>query len=211
MKIRKDSHGFAVVEILLILVIIGAIGAVGWYIKSKQTQTSTVEEATVSSTPELNISPSIYTDWKTYNGASTIKASFKYPADWTYSTEDEAINGISLYSPNFKSEQGFKLISSGSSLSVSIQDNITDFNGHTQTLDEAALGQEPLTEVNHIMVNGVDVAQLENNGMENQSKTHVAIFIKESKVYVIKQSYPLNTDNPYPNLVEGILATFTFK
>jgi hypothetical protein len=79
-KIHKDSKGFTVVELLLVIIIIILVGFVGWYVyhtDHKSTTTNTASNVSSSSNP--------YAGWKTYT-ATLESFSFKYPSDWTIDT-----------------------------------------------------------------------------------------------------------------------------
>ena len=96
-KLNKDSKGFGVVELLIIIVIIVALGLMGWYvyknhkttpytaIASKTTTTTKSPITTNSSSPtKITTITNPYAGWKTYR--ATDGTSFQYPTNWILST-----------------------------------------------------------------------------------------------------------------------------
>lgn len=89
MSLKKNSYGFSVVEALLIFVVLGLIGGVGFYVY-RQTQdspgalksdTGVSEDGGAESSSSTAEEPAIPEGWVVYND-STNKLSFYHPAEW---------------------------------------------------------------------------------------------------------------------------------
>ena len=128
---KKNQKGFSLIEGLLILVIVGLLGGVGWYVwqsseKTKQSleNVSTVDLKTpVSSTKEdsTKVNKKEYKDDK-----RTFK--FTYPFDWTLKVEDapaDSYDGqqkrrtVIIKSPDYASTQSvIEEVNKGSVITV---------------------------------------------------------------------------------------------
>ncbi len=87
-KIRKNEEGFSVVEVVLVLVIVGLIGVVGWFVYNNHNKKTTPSVSTntttkSSTTPAKTTTPDPYSGWKTYTSSNSLGLGFKYPASWT--------------------------------------------------------------------------------------------------------------------------------
>ena len=84
---KKNEKGFSVVEILIIVVIVGLLGAVGWLVydrqKSKTDNSSTTPQTSQqkTTTTAKTATPDPYSGWATCSD-QIIGASVKYPSDW---------------------------------------------------------------------------------------------------------------------------------
>ncbi len=105
---KFNQKGFSVVEVLIVILVLGLLAGLGWYIKDKHADkktTSPTNTATPATTPQAAKDP--YEGWKTYtddpNGIS-----FKYPADWKAETggygESKKLVPYKLSSPDNKEE-----------------------------------------------------------------------------------------------------------
>jgi len=104
---KRTQKGFSIVETLLLLLIVGLIGSVGWYVfnssrKTNKINDSTASENTVSAQDQFPVvtikDPVSYTD-----SSSTI--SFNHPADWTVKEYYQDLGGyesrtLSVIPPN---------------------------------------------------------------------------------------------------------------
>ena len=96
-KLKRNESGFGAVETILAVVILCAIGAIGWYVHKSLTGTNnTYNSATKTSSnsspkfskikttkkPDAPANP--YAGWKSYSNA-TYGISYRYPAVWTTS------------------------------------------------------------------------------------------------------------------------------
>lgn len=90
---KLNTKGFGAVEAVLIFVIVGMIGFVGWYVlHSKSTQTSSSTQTTNTTTTEAN---NPYADWQTYKDNYVT---FKYPKDWTAKKQYDFADPYGAYS-----------------------------------------------------------------------------------------------------------------
>lgn len=88
MKVKnQDQCGFSIVEVLVVLVVAGAVGFAGWYVYHSQTDKNGVAKNSSSSSNQTDTSKQtslpedLYAGWKTYESADK-KLTFKYPSDW---------------------------------------------------------------------------------------------------------------------------------
>jgi type II secretory pathway pseudopilin PulG len=88
---NKNQKGFSAVEALLLLVIVGMLGGVGWYVwhaqkQADKTYSQTANSSAVSSKKVSNkTSPAAtdpYAGWKNFT-TQNVKVGFEYPASWT--------------------------------------------------------------------------------------------------------------------------------
>ncbi|MEI6751410.1 MAG: PsbP-related protein [Candidatus Saccharibacteria bacterium] len=221
MKIKNNQDGIAHIAAILAVVVVVAIGAVGWKVwdnKNKKktnivlnNNTKVIDNSVNSTTKDVDTIDK-YSAWKTYNAKFKTRLngeadfSFKYPPDWVM-FESQPTNGVYINSPDFKSEVGFKNISVGSLLTVSADINDKNIYGHIPTLDEKANIYMGVTDKKTKKVNGIQVLQFKTSGGENHSGNYVTLIINDDKIYTISQNYKLDAENPYPDLINGVLAT----
>lgn len=98
-KMKRNEKGFGIVELLVIIVVIGLIGAVGWLVydrqKSKQnnaetTQQSSGDQIVAKNDTKQEVDTLINPGWKRYT-SERLKISFEYPSDW-YVKEQKSEN-----------------------------------------------------------------------------------------------------------------------
>lgn len=88
---KTNQKGFSVIEGLLILVIVGLIGGIGWYVWQSNKSTGKNQSASNSSNssgaqqkkeaPAQQEQADPYAGWKTYCDSMT-NGCFRYPSDW---------------------------------------------------------------------------------------------------------------------------------
>ncbi len=98
--IKLNSKGFSPVHILLLVVIVGMIGGVGYYVYSSQKKTNqTPDNAAKPQPDEKEETPGIYTHQQ-------LKYKVAIPEGWTYKLEDLGSNNsykvLSVQSPDYK-------------------------------------------------------------------------------------------------------------
>jgi hypothetical protein len=85
MKLYKNSHGFGVIAILILITVAGVIGGAGWYIFNKNQSDNSDEPVShtqiSSDNPEETEGDDEYSNWKSYTFEGS-KVSFKYPPGW---------------------------------------------------------------------------------------------------------------------------------
>lgn len=91
------QKGFSALEGLLILVVIGIIGGVGYFVfqardQSNQTAKNTSASQTSQTSPLETTTNDTYAGWTTYT-SRVEKMTFKYPDDWA-ATKNENDNGV---------------------------------------------------------------------------------------------------------------------
>lgn len=108
-KISKYQSGFSAVDGLLLLVIIGVIGFIGWYVYHAQqnanknyTQTSRGNPI-FKKTTKKKVTTAPYAGWTTYNSKDG-KISLKYPKTWVTAAHPELCGeGVLLLGANSSS------------------------------------------------------------------------------------------------------------
>lgn len=88
---HKDSRGFSVVGVLLILVVIGILGFTGWFVYRSQSAAtedySSQAKTSQPTKPEAVSSADPYADWKTYTNQEA-GLTFRFPASWKDNVAD---------------------------------------------------------------------------------------------------------------------------
>lgn len=125
-KIKNNNDGFSAVEVVLVLVIVGLIGVVGWIVykshhkatTSSVTTTSSTKPAATQKATTAPVDP--YAGWQNY---SDSHMSFKYPTSWqTGAGADKyAAISVSTTSPGFASTAFTTADNPGSPVTLSLQ------------------------------------------------------------------------------------------
>lgn len=94
---NKNQKGFGIVETLLILILVGLLGGVGWYVydsNKKADDSLTNASNSTDAYPGAKKNPAasdVYKGWKTYDKNGTY---FRYPADWSVNYDSENPTGV---------------------------------------------------------------------------------------------------------------------
>ncbi len=79
---KIDEKGFSVAELLIMVLVVGLIGAVGWLVYDRQ-KSKTADKTSTNTTSQANNKTEEivdkYANWSTYKDDYV---SFKYPKDW---------------------------------------------------------------------------------------------------------------------------------
>lgn len=158
---NKNQKGFSVVEVLVVVIIVGLIGAVGWlvYDRQKEPQDAAQNNQSTAQTPveqtEASTEKDPYEGWKTYENSAPA-FSFKYPGDWK--TKAETSNDykyINIESPDYvlkeaSADQFCAQVTSGYKISVMynakysnqniIADTLKDTSFRVKNAEKAKLG-----------------------------------------------------------------------
>lgn len=213
MNRKKSQSGSAHLAIIITLLIalVGVLGFVVWnnFVLSKQ---SPVAKAN-SVTTKKDVTPIGATNgWKTYAGKITGVASLKCPSDWLVSDMYPNDQGVTLKSPDFVSETGFYNITKGSSVTVTA--SITDGEDSDESLFNDAMsiantGYMPDDSI--IDLNGERVIKFSHHAGENSNNQTVILFYRNNIKYNVTQQYHLDSDNPYPELLNEIVSSVKFN
>ncbi len=86
---KKNQTGFSPIEIILIIVVVGLLGAVGWFVydKHKTPKTNTVNTKTPKVTPAPVVKDKT-ADWVSYSN-NDGQYSLKYPKTWVKASNPE--------------------------------------------------------------------------------------------------------------------------
>jgi prepilin-type N-terminal cleavage/methylation domain-containing protein len=151
---KANQKGFSVVEVLIVIVVVGLLGAVGWLVydrqKSKTNEqpktTNTTKTSNTTSTTPSTVKPTSNSTKQTVT-YKTAKFSFDLPKDWTYSGAPstmgpEEFDGY-IVSPDKKLQLSVYVQQiadyKGSSFSSGpFQDSFTGINGKTYYLEEVS-------------------------------------------------------------------------
>ncbi len=130
---KLNQKGFSAVEVVIVVVVLGLIGGLGWYIKEhrtdKKTQ-STTQTSSNSPTSAPQASKDPYEGWKTYSDDPN-GITFKYPADWTAKSggygEAGKLMPYTINSPDMKSQTepiGSEAVTAGTNISLVVEDRL---------------------------------------------------------------------------------------
>jgi Tfp pilus assembly protein PilE len=96
-KLKNNHSGFSALEVILVVIIIGLLGTVGWLVyknHNKKTNAAVVNKNinnknTFSSNTPSTVNP--YAGWKSYT-LMNEKITFQYPSDWTLFDNSNSTN-----------------------------------------------------------------------------------------------------------------------
>jgi prepilin-type N-terminal cleavage/methylation domain-containing protein len=97
---KANQKGFSVVEILIVIVVVGLLGTVGWLVYDRQknktdsSTNQTTQQNSVAKEPETQKEVDPYEGWETYKSTSE-GFTIKYPKDWKLTPVN--ISGSSSY------------------------------------------------------------------------------------------------------------------
>ncbi len=104
-----NEKGFSVIEILIVIIVIGLLGAVGWLVYDRQkTKTDTAQTAqqnTMSNESEPKKETDPYANWKSQCD-DKAGLCFKYPSDWK--VEEASDTYISVVSPSITARVAYQ-------------------------------------------------------------------------------------------------------
>lgn len=116
---KSNQKGFSVVEILIVIVVVGLLGAAGWLVydrqKSKTDTTQTTQQTSVAKESEAKKEADPYANWKSQCD-DKAGLCFKYPSDWKVEeATDTYISVVSpgttarvAYQPNYERDGGIR-------------------------------------------------------------------------------------------------------
>jgi type II secretory pathway pseudopilin PulG len=114
---KTKQNGFSAVETILVLVIVGLLGFIGWYVwhnsSAKNVNASMSKPVTAKNTSDP------YAGWQTYNDDHV---NFKYPADWQAGTgaDKYAAVSVSATSPSYTTTAMTTADNPGASITLSL-------------------------------------------------------------------------------------------
>lgn len=138
---------------------------------------------------------------------SSFDLKYTKPENWAIL--DTYPNGVSYKSADFKSEQNFRNISTGASLSLSVGSFCKDGNGLAKDMESWAKGQTMgrETQLTYIKVASYYGVKFTHNSGENHNNHVVALLFKQDKMYAIEEQFNFSTANPYPDIIDQTLNT----
>ncbi|MDB5170524.1 MAG: hypothetical protein JWO35_218 [Candidatus Saccharibacteria bacterium] len=187
---KKNQDGFSAVETVLILVIVGLIGFVGWYVyNSKNKSDATLDQASKSSQTS--------TPTKKTDAESAVKLSetytdpsgftLKYPADWQFAAKgSKSADGQGEFGSNeFVSKANYQANSNASILMLDT--DTTTATAEQYAKDFFANKESDVVNSKSSKTNGYDT-QTVNHKSPTGSPTVYTIFVV-SKGKVVQFSY----------------------
>lgn len=170
---KANQKGFSVVEILIVIVVVGLLGAVGWLVYDRQknksddkaTTTQTSEQKQEAPKEEAKTASKCDTSLKELKSVK-IGISFCYPETWKTDIMDTASNHIvgtvTLTSPDYKEvEGGFGGSNTGSKVYVSVYkiDQLgAAYTPVSKILDGTEQGKSVYSDVKAVKIAGKDGA-----------------------------------------------------
>jgi type II secretory pathway pseudopilin PulG len=125
---KTNQKGFSVVEILIIMVVVGLLGAVGWLVYDRQNNKA--DNKTTSEqkqeTHKEETTPDLYADWQTYN-LKYEKLSFKYPKSYTVDDKSSDAN------PDVTPGADWLKLTKDNGFVISIQTGLNGVGGSCET------------------------------------------------------------------------------
>lgn len=213
---KANQKGFSFVEILVVIVVIGLLGAVGWIVLDRQktkndpTKTQTTESQKENTTPQSSQStvPSGFSEYK-------VKSfTFLYPSTWTVTATHDKYNTVNVQSPDFKEERAIQaqkstyyLPSSGYKLVVS--DITSNDPGDTlqKSTDKVVSDEKATGSGTHkkITVGGFDALWFDNGYEDTYLVTKV---FHQGKITHIQLNAKSDSDPATVKQFEDILVSF---
>lgn len=99
---KVNQKGFSVVEILIVIVVVGLLGAVSWLVYDRQnnktdsSSNQTTQQNQVATEPEAKKETDPYIGWKQYCDDKSSLC-FKYPTDWKVEQQSYDAESSSAY------------------------------------------------------------------------------------------------------------------
>jgi type II secretory pathway pseudopilin PulG len=109
MKKLNNQNGFTAVEVVLVVLLVGALGIAGYFAYKNQHTTATKAVVVTTKSAPAKTVASPYAGWKTYSSAYE-GASFKYPSSWTLAVSPEPVSNGNVDNGNvltLKSPSGY--------------------------------------------------------------------------------------------------------
>ncbi|MBP7807295.1 hypothetical protein KA047_02255 [Candidatus Saccharibacteria bacterium] len=208
-KLSNNQKGFSIGQVLLVVVVLGIIGGIGYYVYSRQSSTPTAEPTSTTVTPAADTTDENKTataDWKTYSG---MTISMKYPETWKPRDITNEPDRVYFASADYVApgEDG-PSVTAGYLLDVMVSNTPSDDSheamvaGYKETKDAGACGGD----YQEITIDG-EKAVLSD--MKCHGSDITAIAIKDGTEYFFRLS-SIDEDKPeVRTLFNHILSTVT--
>lgn len=206
---KENQNGFSIVEVLLVFVIAGLLGAAGWFVYQRQNNTDSSQAI-----------PAVSDEWLDYK-SSTHAVSFQYPSNWKVLTIDnskgtgwDAVEGATYYytieEPETSKFMDIGVISKPFSEVVAWQESlfagsnyyaIAEINNPSTKKSEFQFQGFPAVRFD---TTGETVSHNKNNPAEPVNNTIIYINGGE-QTYLVKSSgtSSLENTNPYNRIYES--------
>lgn len=188
---KADQKGFSVVEILIVIVVVGLLGAVGWLVydrqKNKTSETSNTQVATQKEeTPKQETKPmNLYEGWQSFNN-SKLKFTFQHPSDWKADVFDEnGLFSVTLIAPGTTTTDGpYEEVTNGAKIYTNCPN--TAYTSLDQFKKESSIYTGSSTNKHKVTVNGADAEQYVV-GYEGPEKRITTFFVGKQECDVAIQ------------------------
>jgi Tfp pilus assembly protein PilV len=225
----KNNKGFALLEGLLILVVVGILGFTGWYVWSAKNKTNSTYNSTGNSSAakytkkSTPVTPDPTADWTSYSSKEG-QFSLKYPKTWiTAAQPDQCSAGILLLGTDSKSV-GACGSSNGGQISITsvAGDSQKDSELSSATTGSGNLGFEDI-KTSSVTVNDIKGEKQIGtaSGMEVQgppglpkgTKVTKYIFFNNGRTYVATYTSGNYSGNAYKDALSDfdLMITKTLK
>lgn len=234
-KIKDTQRGFSTVELVVVLLVVALISTVGFVVyKNQSDQASTKQDVAKTSEIIQKSAPdksdatesrvSVVTKESLQGislnaprcGSQAVisqgppgELDLKYTKPENWSILDTYPNGVTYKSADFKSEQGFKNISTGAILTLSVQLKCTLGDGLVKDMESSAQNSTMNLETQLVFIKIADYygVKFKHNTGENRNNHDVVLLFKDNKVYTIAEQFNYSAANPYPHVVDTLLNT----
>ncbi len=207
-KLSNNQKGFSIGQVLLVVVVLGLISGIGYYVYDRQASTSEPQTSSTSeATPPVSDENKAATgDWKTYSG---MTITMKYPETWKQQEKLNETDSVYFASADYLApEMEGPNVKAGYSLDVMVTKTLS-YNSHAamvaaykDTKDAAACGGD----YQEITIDG-EKAILSD--MKCHGTDLVAIAIKDGTEYFFRLN-SLDEDKPEVRMLfNQILSTVT--
>lgn len=199
MNKHNQKSGFAGLEILLVLVVIGLISALGWFVYKQRSQTSSsTPETTQSSTPNSTSSESKSVISEQTFSNEQYGISFHYPETFTVKDETATYIGSGEDFPWYSQSDFVKLLLSldGDTVTARLVMN----NDDLQTIIGCMGGSGKVDKT--YTLNGMKAYRVVNYGQMQDSKDTEYIVVGPKYTFVV-----LSQDSNQNSNVEKLLGT----
>ncbi len=207
-KVSSNQKGFSIGQVLLVVLVLGLIGGVGYYVYDRQTSTSEPQTSSTSEAalPVSDENKAATADWKAYSG---MTITMKYPETWKQVDKPGETDTVHFVSADYVApgEDG-PSVTAGYSLDVMVSKTLS-YDSHAamvvaykETKEAAACGGD----YQEITIDG-EKAVLSD--MKCHGSDITAVAIKDGTEYFFRLN-SLDEDKPeVRTLFNQILSTVT--
>ncbi len=124
------------------------------------------------------------------------------PADWV--VIDTAPNGVMFASADFQAVEGYKNITKGSLLSITVDENYP-WAGLDEAIQEQTDNTMTEKDVEKITVDGQPAVRYSYKVGANNNNHIVVQTLKDGNLFEVEQQFSVNSGNPYPQILSDFI------